>query len=53
MDGSKEYWISLRKLKVPEVSPPVLVKRKGDKMVKNDVGEKTCEKKGRMFAGIN
>ena len=44
-EGRKEYRIILQKLKVPKVAPPILVKRKVEKMVKHDVGEKTCGKK--------
>ena len=32
-EGRKEYRIILQKLKVPEVSPPILVKRKGRNVV--------------------
>ena len=53
-EGRKEYRIILQKLKLPEVSPPILVKKeKGRKMVlKFDVGEKDMWKKEKYCAHL-
>ena len=46
LEGRKEYRVILQKLKVPEVSSPILVKREGEKHAsKGESGDKTFGKK--------